>query len=330
MVGGTNCLHEQAMTQYNDRRLTHVYIASLSHSGSTILGIALGAVPGGVCTGELDATIRRIEGVQHLCTCGAQATDCAVWGPVFSQVGEITKAPDRSTRYAAGYRALYRSIQDRPYTDSGRSTSDFASDGTASHQLLVDTSKDPIALKAIPSEPGVELKVIFLVKDPRSYFVSHYRKWLASRRSAGSNRPKRGEKRRDKRRAPTFLVELAVAIVNWWWGNRRFLRMLRWGGYDYSVVSYEELVLDTARVEARLSEFLHTEVNLGKILHRPEQRHILRGNALRHSPGLSAQLRYDFRWFYDPWVRRLGFVFLPLLTWGVRNGLLPTSTERRR
>lgn len=307
--------------------LTHIYIASLGHSGSTILGIALGAVPGGVSIGELDATVRRIESPQHRCTCGAEATECAVWGRVFRRNREIAAAPGRPERYAEGYRALYRALREQPSAVSGNSADDVPRGTTGRQLFLVDTSKDPDALKAIPSEPGVTLKVVFLVKDPRSYFVSHYRKWLSSR---DTNRRRRDAGRDKKRRAPFLLLELIVAIVNWWWGNRRLLRLLRQGGYEYLPVNYEEMVLDSKAVEHRLSEFLEADVRLRDIPNRPEQRHILRGNALRHNPSLSSSLRYDFRWFYDPWVRRLAFAFAPLLRWGVRNGLLPASVERRR
>ncbi|TVR35881.1 MAG: hypothetical protein EA404_00315 [Spirochaetaceae bacterium] len=103
------------------------------------------------------------------------------------------------------------------------------------------------------------------------------------------------------------------------------LRALRAGGFSYIVLSYEELVLETVRAGARLADYLGAPVDLDSFGNNPGQLHILRGNALRHDPDRSSRLTYDCRWFYDPWVRRLGFAFRPLLRWGVRRGLLPSG-----
>ncbi|TVR35880.1 MAG: hypothetical protein EA404_00300, partial [Spirochaetaceae bacterium] len=197
---------------------------------------------------------------------------------------------------AHGYRLLY---------GAARETGDV--------HLLVDSSKRLRALLQRPPDTEVEARVVFLVKDPRGYFVSHYRKWLRSRNNG----------RLKFRLGLAFLTELAVALVSWWYGNRKILRALRTGGFSYIVLSYEELVLETARAGARLADYLGTPVDLDSFGNNPGQLHILRGNALRHDPDRSSRLTYDYRWFYDPWVRRLGFAFRPLLRWGARRGLLP-------
>jgi hypothetical protein len=272
--------------------LTHVYIASLGHSGSTILTIALGSAPGGISLGEVESTIRQIDREQHTCTCGADAETCPVWGPVFGEA-ELRASKDLSR----GYATLHAGLLQRDDV-----------------HLAVDSSKHLRALESIEQSDRITVKVIFLVKDPRSYFVSHYRKWISS---AGADAAARG-----KRRARTFPAELAVALGSWWYGNRKILRTLRTGGYDYIVLSYEDMVLDTERAEQRVSEFLGVPVSLSDYTVREEQQHILRGNALRHDPTRSSSLRYDYRWFYDPWVRRLGLPFRFLLRWGAGNGLL--------
>lgn len=274
------------------KHLTHAYIASLGHSGSTILTIALGAAPGGISLGEVESTIRQIDREQHTCTCGATAESCPVWAPVFSDAG-LRASGDLST----GYGLVHMGLLARPDVN-----------------LVVDSSKHLRALESIRQSEEITVKVVFLVKDPRSYFVSHYRKWISS---SGTDAAARG-----KRRARSFPAELAVAIGSWWYGNRKILRTLRAGGYDYIVLSYEDMVLDTERTEQRLSDFLDTPISLTDYTIKPEQQHILRGNALRHDPSRSSHLRYDYRWFHDPWVRRLGFFFRLLLHWGEKRGLL--------
>lgn len=272
--------------------LTHVFVMSLGHSGSTILTIALGAAPGGISLGEVESTIRKIERDQHKCTCGIDAVDCPVWGPIFSDE-HVRKTGDLSS----GYATLHTGLLKRDDV-----------------HLVVDSSKHLRALTSIRQSDEVAVKVVFLVKDPRSYFVSHYQKWLASRGARSTAGGKRGTR--------TRLGVIIEAIGSWWYGNRKILRTLRAGGYDYMVLSYEDMVLDTERTEQRLSDFLGIPVSLTDYTIKQEQQHILRGNALRHDPSRSSRLRYDYRWFYDPWVRRLGFFFSLLVRWGRKHGLL--------
>lgn len=272
--------------------LKHIYIASLGHSGSTILTIALGSASGGISLGEVESTIRQMNREQHRCTCDFTAEQCPIWGSLFadSNLRETRDLTDGYTRLHNGAKEM------------------------TNVQFIVDSSKHLRALTSIPSTEGVETKVVFLVKDPRNYFVSHVKKWRSSKDST--------HRKPEKRRARSFPAELAVAIGSWWYGNRKILRTLRSGGYDYVVLSYEDMVLDTERTEQRLSDFLGTPVSLTDYTIKPEQQHILRGNALRHDPSRSSRLRYDYRWFYDPWVRRLGFFFRLLLRWGEKRGLL--------
>jgi len=63
-----------------------VFIASLGHSGSTLLDLMLGSHPRLVSLGEVHATIARAAEKQNVCTCGKAADDCPVWGPVLAAV----------------------------------------------------------------------------------------------------------------------------------------------------------------------------------------------------------------------------------------------------
>jgi len=55
-----------------------VFIASLGHSGSTLLDLMLGSHPRLVSLGEVHATIARAGEPQNPCTCGKPAEGCAV------------------------------------------------------------------------------------------------------------------------------------------------------------------------------------------------------------------------------------------------------------
>ena len=72
-----------------------LYILSTSHSGSTLLDLLAGTIPGVFSTGEFTYfswQIYRNGGMcplgQDRCTCGAKFSDCKVWGPVVQSLSQ--------------------------------------------------------------------------------------------------------------------------------------------------------------------------------------------------------------------------------------------------
>ncbi len=62
-----------------------IYIAGLGHSGSTILDMSLGTLPGVVGLGELKTILddhSRNRQYTSVCSCGKKATDCDIWKEV--------------------------------------------------------------------------------------------------------------------------------------------------------------------------------------------------------------------------------------------------------
>ncbi|MCF8227260.1 MAG: hypothetical protein K9J30_15395 [Bacteroidales bacterium] len=59
-----------------------IYIAGFGHSGSTILDMSLGTLPGVIGLGELKTLMDDQSRDRHftsVCSCGKKATECPVW-----------------------------------------------------------------------------------------------------------------------------------------------------------------------------------------------------------------------------------------------------------
>jgi len=138
-----------------------VYIASLGHSGSTILDMALGCSPNAVGLGEVSTILRANRDelsndprFSHaLCSCGSALADCTFW----SRAKESLLAKENIAEYE-NYEKIMRVFCDE-YGESA---------------TLLDSSKEPNNY-LIPLHKHNNLKVIFLIRDVRS--------WSYSRRS---------------------------------------------------------------------------------------------------------------------------------------------------
>src|SRR4051794_6233928 len=157
-----------------------LYIVGVGRSGSTLLERTLGAAPGFVNAGELNAIFSRVATDDHRCGCGEPFSRCEFW----RQVGEhayggwsdvaprIAHLQPRLVRQrfvpglatgllAAGYRREldeYLDIHHRLY----RSIAEVAGE-----EVVVDASKSTAQLFALRRIEGLDLRVLNLVRDSR-------------------------------------------------------------------------------------------------------------------------------------------------------------------
>lgn len=143
-----------------------IFVAAIDLSGSSVLDLALGSIPGIAGLGELDNVIYsqknpglqgRRQGLQNLlCTCGKQANCCPVWASITGDESSV-----------------------RPYNETLQQLlHNIASQGGGHLEAVVDSSKEPQALvrlaKGLSSCDGW---------DPEPLVIVLYRgpiKWLAS------------------------------------------------------------------------------------------------------------------------------------------------------
>lgn len=251
-----------------------VFIASLGHSGSTLLDLMLGGHSRFVGLGEV-AAVARTWPAESTCSCGRRADDCELWGPVGARFREEpAAAPERR---AAIVRETFASV-------------------FGPHVTPVDSSKSLPWLDAVRAAGG-EPRVIFLLKDVRNFTVSEVES-AARKRAQGRNR----------RQLSSF-----GAFAYWYRHNRKLERGLRQRGLPVFRVGYEEICLATEPVVRALCAFLDVEFEPGMLDLGRSRSHVLAGNRMRMQSE-KHEIAYDSRWFTSsgwllpallcPWVMR--------------------------
>jgi len=157
-----------------------LYIAGVGRSGSTLLERMLGAVPGSVNAGEVNAIFSRVASQDQRCGCGEPFSACPFWTRVgdtaFGGWSSVTRRVAHlqprlirqrhvprlvSGAMPAGYRAEldeYLEIHERLY----RAVAEVADAG-----VVVDASKSTAQLFALRRISGLDLRVVNLVRDAR-------------------------------------------------------------------------------------------------------------------------------------------------------------------
>ena len=167
-----------------------VFIAGSPRSGSTLLGNALGQIPGCIHVGELRLILEELDSYTRTCGCGQQLCDCELWRAVRLQAfgpdtppvdwdelahfcaREFTYRPrawvklrrqarlsvpfgPSADRYAEALRRFYLAIADVTGTD-----------------VIVDSSKAALHVCLGARFAGLPAHVVHLVRDPRAVAYS--------------------------------------------------------------------------------------------------------------------------------------------------------------
>jgi len=237
------------------------FIASLSHSGSTLLDLMLNAHPDIVSVGELKQLGRfaRKEKIHRKlnCTCGAQSLwACDFWREVSTR-----------TKSAVG-----RTIGELNVEDYGNQKG-FNEDNAALFQAIstvaekghvVDSSKNVERLALLFDNTALEVHPIFLLRDPKGQICS-------------------SQKRSES------LVRL---IGNYVRTNREIHELVR--GHPHSVVRYEQLVRCPEQVLSTLMAELGLSFDSRQLEWALPERHNVGGNGMRRSR--SSELKLDEKW----------------------------------
>jgi hypothetical protein len=162
-----------------------IYIAGTGRSGSTLLASLLGEVEGCFAAGEVRYLWQRGLAERRLCGCGVPVRECPVWKRVLAESGHLDN-PDRiegvvsllarTGRIRNLPAILVGSL--RPELDPARSLSgvrDRAALGdvyaamahVTGSQVIIDSSKLPAYANVLAATPGIDLRVVHLIRDPR-------------------------------------------------------------------------------------------------------------------------------------------------------------------
>jgi Sulfotransferase family len=160
-----------------------LYVMGAGRSGSTILGVTLGNCEGVVFAGELDKWLPR-SGVPQL-----EGSERARF---WSQVGERVDGAQELFGFSAKRRLERSSALFRPRDwparrrlrgPYGRVSQDLyrAVAGVAGAQRVVDSSHYPLRARELQRLTGIDLYLLFLVRDPQGLVASYGRGDVAER-----------------------------------------------------------------------------------------------------------------------------------------------------
>ena len=264
-------------------RVGVIYVAGVSHTGSTLLGHILGEFEQTCYAGEIRNTWQRGILENRMCTCNERFDECAFWQAVVERLpfaaeqeaaklsglhreavrpslgfpfrGTEMRQADR-TAFAAPTEALYRAAGD-----------------VAGVRQLVDSSKSPLYAAFLRRLPIVDLRVVHVVRDPRATVYSHLR-----RRSFGY-----GE---------------AFKLSLWWLRSNVAIEKLAGTDVPYARIRYEDFVEDPVGSLYQVTDALglsRSQLPIEGRVARLSKKHIISGNRARGEVG-AITLRNDSEW----------------------------------
>jgi hypothetical protein len=294
-----------------------VYVGSWSRSGSTLLDLMLGSIPGFVSVGELRFLWDRglIEG--QLCGCGVPVPACPFWRAVLDEAFGPGAHPDPAELKALRERVdglarlpftagpwrpaglerdlrAFREVLGRLYRAVGR---------VAEASVVVDSSKYAAYGRVLAGAPNLDLRLVHLVRDSRAVAYS----WTRTKRLL--------EVPGEERYMPLHPAWRSAA---YWALENVALELLRPAAMRATVLRYDDL---TGHPAAAVSETLGRLGLAGDVSglsggRLPEGRnHTVAGNPVRLARG-EVSIRPDVEWRagLSPAARRLvGALTWPLL-----------------
>lgn len=286
--------------------ITVVYLGGFGRSGSTLVERVLGAVPGWVNVGELVDLPRSVAPHDELCGCGASFSTCPLW----TRVGELAfggwseevlERMRTAHRGAARQRHLAGLLPGLPGprrvpSDSLRTLrTDYAAIYRAVAEItgssvVVDASKGPALGQALAGAPGIDLRVLNVVRDPRAVAWSWQREVARPQDASGAEQ--------------MWRIPAHRAAAQWSGLQLEMASIARWGGVPSARLRYEDFVGDpvgslvaaTADLGLPLAPDQLPVVDDGALLLEPS--HGLSGNPSRFRSGV-VRLRRDDAWSND-------------------------------
>jgi hypothetical protein len=245
-----------------------IFIASLSHSGSTLLDLILGGHPRFVGLGEVARVLETgptgLEKTrQVLCSCGSKMDECIFWS-------KVAVALEANEHLSLGEK--YQMVLDL-------FASVFGPD-----QVPVDSSKYIPPMQILHQNGGLDLQVLYLLKDVRAYVISQ----IDDAKREGFGRLKK---------IPAYQFR------RWHQENRQIQSFLAERSIQHFQLGYEELCLHPDLMIQKICDFLGETPTPSMVALQDSGSHVIRGNRMRSQPEKRQRISYDHRWFQRPeWV----------------------------
>jgi hypothetical protein len=280
-----------------------VYLGGLGRSGSTLLERLIGELPGVCSAGEVVHMWQRgiVEGER--CGCGQPFGDCEFWCAVgqdafggwdavdVSRIAQLRREVDRTRSIPlVAAAALHPSIRGRIDEYVSNYVRVYASIARVSgRQTIVDSSKHASLAFCLRRQPGLDLRVIHVVRDSRAVAYS----WT------------RQVSRPDSAAATYMTTYSPAAAAGHWNVQNRAMQLLARTGTPTLRVRYEDLVAEPEATLARIAAFAGLESTGREFRFLNTDRegrwadlgatHTASGNPMRFLTGRIA-IRGDDRW----------------------------------
>lgn len=277
-----------------------LYIAGWSRSGSTLLDITLGSVPGLTSTGELRHLWIRGLVQERLCGCGVPVPKCDHWRRVLDRIGgyphsegmldpEAVIADQRAVGRTRHTRRLLSGADDpavRRLQDLHRRLYSSILEETGA-SVVVDSSKMPADAALLATAEGIDLHLVHLVRDPRAVAWS----WQRPKMMTDIVPPR------------PIAPHTPLRSTLQWLGWNRLIERVAQHAASVSFVRYEDLVArptevlgDLVRAVGLPRESVDGLVEGDRF--RIEGSHTVAGNPARFNTG-SVTVTLDDDWYRD-------------------------------
>jgi hypothetical protein len=313
--------HEPSPTKPSAPAVLVLYIMGVGRSGSTVLDTVLGNHPQIESVGELTNLPRSGWMNNEYCACGRQGNVCPFWTNVRREWVQRTGADDVE-RYLALQAAFERfrrwpwllRQQRTPLPQfllyAQRTQALFEAIRVVSGKsIIVDSSKNPMRAFALSLIPGLNLRLIHLVRDGRGVVWSYMKAFRQDE--------KRGVQK-DLAPVPVWQTSLGWCLQN---AVAEFV--LRQTGAVGTHIRYEDFVEQPQETLGRIGRI--SDIDFSSIatdlLHEKEMTvgHMIAGNRVRLSGTIRLRPDYDWKaqlspsdrrtfWFLaSPLARRYGY-----------------------
>ena len=276
-----------------------LYVGGVPRSGSTLTDLILDRLPGHRAVGELFYLIRN--GAKHntACSCGVPFAECGFWSDVgkaafggWEQLDvprflAIQNRVDRTANIPAirgglGTRAFGHAVTEYiDYLTRIYGALDDVTDG----EVIVDSSKRPSLPYALRQVPGMDLRCVHVVRDPRGVAYSFGKQVDLPQGSDTTAQMPRSS---------------ALTVARRWVTVNASIAGLARRGVPYLRVRYEDLVADPVATFARVALFQdvradHSAEFLTEAGIAVQPTHIAVGGRIRHADGV-LPIRLDEEW----------------------------------
>jgi hypothetical protein len=292
------------------------YILAASHSGSTLLAMLLASHPEVCTTGELKAQSLG-DPERYRCSCGAPIRRCEFWNDIAARMAarghvfDITRADTHLSADASPYEEkllepLVRGASLEALRSAGLGLSPSwrkrlarfhavneslvrsLCDRTGT-RVVVDSSKVGIRLKYLLRNPGIDVRVVRLIRDGRAVALTYTDPANYADASAPNLRGGGDGTSRDRERLTPW-----DAAHEWRRSNEEADALLaRLDPTRQITVRYEELCTNTAAVLSKLWAFVGVSPFQFAEGWRARNHHVI-GNGMRFDS--SEEVRLDERW----------------------------------